>query len=100
MKPLGIGLAYFSDAAFSGKFAFPLCKHSIRHDWQVHFKELFVYGDNFLQECGGQQFWCSVGSWREPVMQRFDGLLLVCFMYEPNHNHIISDAVDCIALNY
>ena len=24
------------------------------------------------------------------AMQRFDGLLLVCFIYEPNENHIIS----------
>jgi len=27
-------LAYFSDAAFSSKFAFSLCEHSVRRDWQ------------------------------------------------------------------
>jgi len=34
---------FFANAAFSGKFAFPICEHSVRRDWQVHFKKLFVY---------------------------------------------------------
>jgi len=68
---------YFADAA--RKFAFPICEDSVRHDWQVHFKKLFVYGDNFLHERAGIRFWCWVVSWRERVMQRFDGVLLVLF---------------------
>jgi len=56
---------------------FPIWEHSVRCDWQVHFEKIFVHvrGDNFLQERGGQCFWCWVGFWREPVMQRFDGML-------------------------
>jgi len=26
-------------------------------DWPAHFKKLFVYGDNFLHERGGEQYW-------------------------------------------
>jgi len=33
----------FADAAFSDKFAFPICEHSVRHDWQVHFKKLSIW---------------------------------------------------------
>jgi len=69
VKPLGICLAYFSYAAFSGNFAFPICEHSVSCDWQVHFKKLFMHGDNFLQERDGERFWCWIGSWMEPVMQ-------------------------------
>jgi len=58
----------FATAAFSGKFAFPICEHSVRRDWQVHFKKRLVYGDNFLHERGGQQFWCCVACWRERIM--------------------------------
>jgi len=75
VKPFGICLEYFSDGAFSGKFAFPICEHSVRRDWQVHFNKLFMCGDNFLQERDGERFWCWIGSWMERVMQRFDGVL-------------------------
>ena len=29
----------FADTAFSGKFTFPICEHSVRRAWQVHLKE-------------------------------------------------------------
>jgi len=38
-------------------------------------KAFRVCGDNFLPKRGGWCFWCWVGSWREPVEQRFDGML-------------------------
>jgi len=75
VKPLGICLTLLAVAAFSGKFVFPTCEHSVRSDWQVHFKKLFVHGGNFLHERGGQRFWCCVASWRKRVMERFDGVL-------------------------
>jgi len=42
---------------------------------QVNFKKRFVHGDDFLQERDGQRFWCWVASWRERVIQHFDGVL-------------------------
>jgi len=45
VSEIGICLHCFADAAFSGKSAFPMCGHSVRRDWQVHFKKLFMYGD-------------------------------------------------------
>jgi len=59
---------------FQANLLFP-CEHSVRRDWQVHLKKLFMYGDNFFQECDGEQFWFWIGSWMESVMQRFDGVL-------------------------
>ena len=65
----------FAVAVFLGKFSFPICEHSVRRDWQVHFKKLFLPGDNFLHERGGQRFWCWVASWRKRVVQHFDVVL-------------------------
>jgi len=33
----------FANVAFSGKFAFPICEHSVWRDWQAHLKKPFVY---------------------------------------------------------
>jgi len=57
------------------------------HLWQVLYtlKELFVLGDNFLNERGGQWFWCWVASWRKHVVQHFDGMLLVFLTYAMHH---------------
>jgi len=33
----------FATAAFSRKFACLICEHSVKRDWQAHFKKLFVY---------------------------------------------------------
>jgi len=57
VKPLGICLAYFFDAAFSGNFF-----SNMRALRQVRLagtlQEAFrVCDDNFLQERGGQCFW-------------------------------------------
>jgi len=41
---------------------------------RLHVKKLHMHGDNFLHERGGQRFWCWVASWREHVMQHFDGV--------------------------
>ena len=34
---------WFAVAVFIGKFAFPICEHSVGRDWQVHFRQLFVH---------------------------------------------------------
>jgi len=57
----------------------------------IHFKKLFVHGDNFLHERGGQRFWCRVASWRKSVVQHFDGVLWVFLIYAPNHNRFVSE---------
>jgi len=36
---------------------------------------------NYLHERDGQQFWCWVACWKERIMQRFDGVLWVIFLY-------------------
>ena len=40
----------FVISVFQGKSAFIICEHSVRHDWQVHFKKPFVHGDNFFHD--------------------------------------------------
>jgi len=32
----------FAVAVFQGKFAFSICEHSVRRDWQLHLKKHFV----------------------------------------------------------
>jgi len=48
---LGIALPMLH---FQANLLFPYV--STQGDWQAHFKKIFVYGDNFLHERGGQQY--------------------------------------------
>jgi len=38
----------FVDAAFSGKFAFPVCEHAVRRDWQVPVLQASLTEHEFL----------------------------------------------------
>jgi len=55
--------------------ALPICEHFALATGRNTFKKLFVYGDYFLHERGGQQYSCWVACWRKRNVQRFDGML-------------------------